>query len=109
MFRDFQAAAHLGVTYVPVNWHWVADELAYVLDDADAKALIVGHRFVEVAEQALSDNRSQGVQLSLGLGEGSTEHLNDYEEFISSGNTSDLPADKQLLGGANVLYFWDYW
>ncbi|MBJ69544.1 MAG: AMP-dependent synthetase [Acidimicrobiaceae bacterium] len=98
-FEIFQAAAHLGVTYVPVNWHWVADELAYVLDDADAKALIVGHRFVEVAEQALSDNRSQGVQLSLALGEGPTEHLNDYEEFISSGNTSDLPADQQLLGG----------
>ena len=29
-FEIFQAAAHLGVTYVPVNWHCVADELAYV-------------------------------------------------------------------------------
>ena len=64
-FEIFQAAAHLGVTYVPVNWHWVADELAYVLDDADAKALLVGHRFIEIAEEALSDTRSQGVQLSL--------------------------------------------
>ena len=29
-FEVFWAAAHLGFTYVPVNWHWVADELAYV-------------------------------------------------------------------------------
>ena len=38
-FEIFQAAAHLGVTYVPVNWHWVADELAYVLEDADVKVV----------------------------------------------------------------------
>ena len=39
MFEIFQACAHLGVTYVPVNWHWVPDELAYVLEDADVKVL----------------------------------------------------------------------
>ena len=82
-----------------MNWHWVADELAYVLDDADAKALLVGHRFLEIAEEALSDTRSQGVQLSLAVGENSSGQLNDYEEFVSSGDTTDLPADKQLLGG----------
>ena len=48
-FEIFQASAHLGVTYVPVNWHWVADELAYVLEDADVKALLVGSRFIAVS------------------------------------------------------------
>ena len=27
-FEIAQACAHGGWTYVPVNWHWVADELA---------------------------------------------------------------------------------
>ncbi|MEC8974601.1 MAG: AMP-binding protein, partial [Actinomycetota bacterium] len=98
-FEVFQAAAHLGVTYVPVNWHWVADELAYVLDDADAKALLVGHRFVDIAEEALKDKRSKGVQLLLSLGDSSSGQGNDYEEFLASGDTSDLPDDQQLLGG----------
>ena len=40
-FEIFQACAHLGVTYVPVNWQWVSDELAYVLEDADVKVLLV--------------------------------------------------------------------
>src|SRR4051812_31530949 len=35
-FEVAMAAAHGGWTYVPVNWHWVADELAYVLEDAHA-------------------------------------------------------------------------
>ena len=29
-FEVAMACAHGGWTYVPVNWHWTADELAYV-------------------------------------------------------------------------------
>ena len=97
-FEIFQASAHLGVTYVPVNWHWVADELAYVIEDADVKLLLVGDRFSDVAIEALADNRAQDVQLTLVVGK-STEGLTDYEEFLSTSATDDLPNDQQLLGG----------
>tara|TARA_B100000965_G_scaffold394940_1_gene407789 strand:- start:12 stop:1577 length:1566 start_codon:yes stop_codon:yes gene_type:complete len=97
-FEIFQACAHLGVTYVPVNWHWVPDELAYVLEDADVKVFLVGNRFTDVAIKALSDARSQNVHLSLVVG-GKNETLTDYEEFLSSSSTDDLPDDQQLLGG----------
>ena len=98
-FEIFQAAAHLGITYVPVNWHWVADELAYVLDDADAKALVVGHRFTDIAKNALEDARSKQVQLSLIVGDPSNGKVSEYEDFLASGAPSDLPDDQQLLGG----------
>ena len=97
-FEVFQAAAHLGVTYVPVNWHWVADELAYVLDDADVKALLVGSRFTDIALEALSDDRANKVDLSIVVG-GECDGLTDYEEFLASASTDDLPQDEQLLGG----------
>ena len=97
-FEIFQACAHLGATYVPVNWHWVPDELAYVLEDADVKVLLVGNRFTDVAIEALSDTRSQNVHLSLVVG-GKNETLTDYEEFLSSSSTDDLPDEQQLLGG----------
>ena len=39
-FELFQACAHTGITYVPVNWHWVADEVAYVLRNSNASAVL---------------------------------------------------------------------
>src|SRR5262249_12901025 len=39
-FEVMSAGVHAGVFVVPVNWHWVARELAYVLDTSDSVALI---------------------------------------------------------------------
>ena len=41
IYEILLAAAHTGFTVVPVNWHWVADELAYVIEDSGARALLV--------------------------------------------------------------------
>ena len=35
------AAAHGGWRMVPVNWHWTAEELAYVLEDSGSKACLL--------------------------------------------------------------------
>lgn len=35
------ATAPLGASAVPINWHWRGDEIAHVLSDSGAKALIV--------------------------------------------------------------------
>ena len=43
---------HAGLFVVPVNWHWVARELAYVVDNSDAVALIADDRFLDVAAEA---------------------------------------------------------
>ena len=59
---------------------------------------MVGNRFTDVATEALSDSRSQNVHLSLVVG-GKHETLTDYEEFLLSSSTDDLPDDQQLLGG----------
>jgi long-chain acyl-CoA synthetase len=39
-FEATRGAALLGATTVPMNWHMSVDEIAYVLDDCDAKVLI---------------------------------------------------------------------
>ena len=102
-FELFWAAAHLGITYVPVNWHWVADELAYVLEDADARALFVGDRFTDVCVEALADQRASGVQMALltgdpsaadGVGDG---RLTGYEAFLDASSTDE--PDDQWMGG----------
>jgi long-chain acyl-CoA synthetase len=37
-FEATQAASMLGASTVPLNWHLTPDELAYILDDCDARA-----------------------------------------------------------------------
>ena len=48
-FELLAAAAHGGFALVPVNWHWVTDELAYVLDDAEARVFVADARFADTA------------------------------------------------------------
>ncbi|HRW38907.1 MAG TPA: AMP-binding protein [Aquihabitans sp.] len=59
------ACAHGGWALVPVNWHWVARELAYVLDDAGAAALIVDERWLPVAVDALAQAEVPGLRARL--------------------------------------------
>lgn len=102
-FELAQACAHGGWTYVPVNWHWVADELAYVFDDASAKVVFVDQRFDEQVSIALSDPRSSRVQLVVGIGTDQTSKVKTDHRYIAfedllAGASQDEPAN-QLLGG----------
>ncbi|MEZ5245549.1 MAG: AMP-binding protein [Acidimicrobiales bacterium] len=94
LFEVLLAAAHTGFTVVPVNWHWVADELAYVIDDSGARALIVGERFAEVGVEALADPRAANIEFSAVAGTGA---LDSYEDLLGSGAETALT--EQLLGG----------
>lgn len=102
-FEMAQACAHGGWTYVPVNWHWVADELAYVFGDAGAKAVVVDERFDGPVATALQDERSRGVSLVVGVRTSSTAAVRadarfvEFEDVVASGDPAE-PAD-QLLGG----------
>ena len=102
-FEIAQACAHGGWTYVPVNWHWVADELAYVFTDAGAKAVIVEDRFDGAVSTALLDDRASGVEIVVGIRtpEDSAVRTDrrfvDFESLVSSGDPSE-PTD-QMLGG----------
>ena len=96
-FEAFWAAAHLGTTYVPVNWHWTADELAYVLDDAGCRALVVDELFADVAEVALADARSATVGLALVTGSADRGRLSSYESALATAPTDE--PETALFGG----------
>jgi long-chain acyl-CoA synthetase len=50
-FELLTAATHAGIIYVPVNWHFTAKELAYVLDDAGCKLLFIEGQFIDRATE----------------------------------------------------------
>ena len=102
-FELAMACAHGGWTYVPVNWHWVADELAYVFADADARAVFVDERFADACTAALRDDRGRDVNHVIGIRCASDTSIatdprfHAYEDVISGASSAE-PAD-QMLGG----------
>ena len=102
-FEIAMACAHGGWTYVPVNWHWVADELAYVYADAEAKAMIVDQRFDATVSASLKDDRAKNLSLVVGIGTTSDAAVRNDSRFIDfetvlASASADEPAD-QMLGG----------
>jgi long-chain acyl-CoA synthetase len=107
------ACSHGGWTYVPVNWHWVADELAYVFEDAAPKAVFVDARYLDHTSRALSDPRSAAVEIVVGIAEAGAEdgtiadaafealsadgRFVPYEAVVADGNPAD--PDDQRMGG----------
>ena len=58
--RDYFTVAwgvrRAGLRGVPVNWHLTAAEVAYMVDNSDAVALIVSAGLIDVAEEVRTSN-----------------------------------------------------
>ena len=103
-FEIALACSHGGWTYVPVNWHWVADELAYVFEDAGPKAVLVDQRYADQVAIALADKRSAGVQLVVGIDdEAAFEPMQHDQRFVALeamlAAACDTEPTQQRMGG----------
>lgn len=81
------ACAEAGWLFVPVNWHWVADELAYVLDDADCSALIVDGRWIDIACKALESAPAISTRVVV---EGEADGFEVYEDVLSASTAAEI-------------------
>ncbi len=93
------ACLHGGWLVVPVNWHWVADELRYVLDDADAAALFVAAPWADVAIDAIRSAHEVGTSvppLLVCIG-GTADGFVSFDALLAEGDAGD-PSD-QVRGG----------
>ena len=48
-YEVVSAAAHSGVLMVPVNWHFAAEEVEYVVENSDSKLVITDPAFDHLA------------------------------------------------------------
>jgi len=91
------AAAHSGLRYVLVNWHWTADELAYVLDDSRARVLFSDAAFAEVAAKAAGTAGELAARVSLrDLDGAGVPGFTDYEDLIAG--EPDTEPEGQVAG-----------
>lgn len=66
-FVEVVMAAHrLGIRLTPVNWHLKADEIAYIVNDCEAKALFADVRVGEAALAATQNNLNLRLKIAIG-------------------------------------------
>jgi long-chain acyl-CoA synthetase len=85
------ALSHTGVTFVPINWHFTAQEIAYILEDSGASALFADHEYLDAAADAA--DRVPAVATRVVFGGSPVDGFADYEELVASADASE-PADQ---------------
>jgi long-chain acyl-CoA synthetase len=84
---------------VPLNWHLTAEELAYILNDSGARALLVDTEFAAVAAEATKE--APGVTVRLAFGGEIPEGYEAYEDVLTAASP-DEPADQ--ASGTYMFY-----
>ena len=102
-FEVFLAAAHGAWVVVPVNWHWTADELAYVLANSGAVAAIVDERFASVAALARKDARTAAVHtwIRTGCEDEDDDEVAAYEDVVAAGR----PTSPEPTGSGGPMFY----
>lgn len=86
------ATKRAGFRITPVNWHLTADEIAYIVNDCEAKALFGDVRVPVMAEVGAACPNAV-VKLAIG---GPIEGFLPYEETLAAFDASDI--DDPVLG-----------
>lgn len=88
-----------GFVLVPLNWHWVAPEVAYVLDDAQVAAVVVDERWVDVVVAATGAADAEPI-VRIGVGDAVPASWERFEDVVDS----DAGAADDLEKGGPMFY-----
>jgi fatty-acyl-CoA synthase/long-chain acyl-CoA synthetase len=102
-WESYLAGVRLGAIVVPVNFRLVADEVAYVLTDSGATALVVGAPLAEVAAKAREQAPSVGTVLGIG-GASAGPSSEDFEEALAAAGTEPLDVAVDEDEPAFIMY-----
>ncbi|MGI9051620.1 MAG: long-chain-fatty-acid--CoA ligase [Ilumatobacteraceae bacterium] len=88
-FEVFYGAALANAVCVDVNWRLAAPEIEYIVNDADAKVLVVGPDFVPILD-AIADRLTTATTILVIAGPGSRHDKHqDYDEWVASHEAND--------------------
>ncbi|MER5389151.1 acyl-CoA synthetase [Saccharopolyspora sp. NPDC002686] len=96
-FEVYWAALRSGLYVCAVNSHLQPEEVAYIVNDSGASALLVSAGLAELAE-AVAEQVTVGLRLAFG---GAVPGFDDYEEALAAAST-EVPASQPC--GADLLY-----
>jgi long-chain acyl-CoA synthetase len=91
----YAAITLAGAAAVPISFHLTAGELAYILEDSGATAVLADGRTAPVAAEAA---RATGIDLVAGwAGASGTPGVADWESLLGSAPAGDPPTDRRPL------------
>ena len=93
------AAQRSGLYYTCINWHFNADETAYILDDCDAQVLVISDTFRDVAAELV--DKMPNVKLRLMVGD---TVVDGYEPYADARNRYPAEPLEEELEGTRMLY-----
>lgn len=82
-----------GLRLTPINWHQSAAIVGYIIDNCDARALVVSDRFAGLAQDALGGDAGPELKLAFG---GAVDGFRDLEAFI--GEQEPKPPEAPQMG-----------
>ncbi|MGI9030490.1 MAG: long-chain-fatty-acid--CoA ligase [Ilumatobacteraceae bacterium] len=100
-FEVFYGAALANAVCVDVNWRLAPPEVEYIVNDADAKVLVVGPDFVPVLD-AIADRLTTATTI-LAIADPTSRHEKhgDYDEWVAAHE----PADPHTPSGPQDVAF----
>ncbi len=88
-FEIIFGVSRAGLCLVPVNYRLVADEVEYIVDNSDSKALIFGPEYKSLVEELVP--RLSKVNNYIAVGGEAPSWANDYEELLARADESEPP------------------
>lgn len=88
------AFAKAGLVVTPVSWRYVGREIEYVVDDSDAKAMIISKEFVDTINQLRPKFSKIDRKNYILVGETTSEDYVNYEGLIA--NSPDYKPDVKV-------------
>ena len=86
--ETYYASAKLGAIFVPLNFRAKADELAYMIGNAEVKVLFVGSRYLDIVNTILPQLPTVKEYISI---EGGSRA--NYEDLIRSASSDEMLCD----------------
>lgn len=85
----YAATAKSGIIAVPINWRLTAPDIAYIINDSDAKAFIVQHVFVPEVEKVRKDLKCVKHFIYIGPREKTPKGWVHLEDVVAEGGPED--------------------
>ena len=96
------AVRSTGGVAAPMNHRLTAEEVAYILDNADAAAVLVGDAFLSVADAVRA--RAGKVRHWITMGKERRPWAHALEDVVAQGKPETVPEDPALGLGGSMIY-----
>jgi len=90
VFEVYLAAMQIGLYYTPINFHLTAPEIAYIVGDSGAKAIVCSSRF---ADSCVAAAEELGFTKEARFAVGDIDGFRAFEE-LKDGQPTTLPDDR---------------